>query len=132
MEASQFQFSKPRLLKLSYQENQDFKRDSDTVEVPIEIKPTIHYNKRDTKAAVELKIKIGKKSEETPFVVVIVMGAKFRWEKDDFSEEIIDKLLRKNAVSLLLSYARPIVATVTSQSRYPTYDLPYIDLTKEE
>ena len=132
MEASKFQFSQPRLLELSYQENRGFKSDSDTVEMPIEIRPTVHYNTKDTKAAVELQMKIGDKSEEAPFIISITMGAKFRWDKGGFSEEVIDNLLRKNAVSLLLSYARPIIATITSQSRFPTYDLPYIDLTSEK
>ena len=100
--------------------------------MPIEVKPAIQYNKADTKAVVELQLKIGGKAKEAPFMISVVMGAMFRWEEGDFSEEAIDKLLHRNAVSLLLSYARPIIATVTSQSRFPTYDLPYIDLTREE
>lgn len=132
MEASKFQFTQPRLLKLSYQENQGFRKNSDTVDMPIEVKPTIQYTETDTKAVVELQVKIGDKVKGAPFVISVMMGAMFRWKKGDFSEEAIDKLLRKNAVSLLLSYARPIIATVTSQSRFPTYDLPYIDLTSED
>lgn len=132
MEVSKFQFTQPRLLKLSYQENQKFEKNSGTIDVPIEVKPTIQYNETDTKAVVKLQVKIGGQAKEAPFVISVMMGAMFRWNKGDFSEEAIDTLLRKNAVSLLISYARPIIATVTSQSRFPTYDLPYIDLTGED
>ena len=36
----------------------------------------------------------------------------------------------KKAPSLLLSYLRPIVAQVTSASKYGTYNIPFVNFTK--
>ena len=48
-----------------------------------------------------------------------VEGANFRWN-DELDDNMIDRLLNQNAPSLLLSYLRPIVAQVTSASKYGT------------
>lgn len=43
---------------------------------------------------------------------------------------MIDRLLNQNAPSLLSSYLRPIVAQVTSASKYGTYNIPFVNFTK--
>ena len=48
-----------------------------------------------------------------------IEGANFRWN-DELDDNMIDRLLNQNAPSLLLSYLRPIVAQVTSASKYGT------------
>ena len=59
------------------------------------------------------------KNDDIPFYIKAIEGAKFRWN-DELDDNMIDRLLNQNAPSLLLSYLRPIVAQVTSASKYGT------------
>lgn len=132
METSRFEFITPRVVSLSYSENSDFDASlqNSSVEMPISIKHNIHRSDVEPNAIVELEISVGDQTCNTPFFMSVTMGAHFRWEEGSFNDEDVRNLLQKNAVSLLISYARPIIATVTSQSRFPAYDLPFFDLTK--
>lgn len=49
---------------------------------------------------------------------------------EKYPNNMIDRLLNQNAPSLLLSYLRPIVAQVTSASKYGTYNIPFVNFTK--
>ena len=53
------------------------------------------------------------------------MSSDFEWE--DMDESMIDTMLHINAPALLLGYMRPIVATITNSSKYPVYNLPFIN-----
>ena len=57
--------------------------------------------------------------DDIPFYIKAIEGANFRWN-DELDDNMIDRLLNQNAPSLLLSYLRPIVAQVTSASKYGT------------
>ena len=59
------------------------------------------------------------KNDDIPFYIEAIEGANFRWN-DELDDNMIDRLLNQNAPSLLLSYLRPIVAQVTSASKYGT------------
>ena len=59
------------------------------------------------------------KNDDIPFYIKAIEGANFRWN-DELDDNMIDRLLNQNAPSLLLSYLRPIVAQVTSASKYGT------------
>ncbi len=131
MLTSGFQFTQPRMVSLQYIENAAYCSNGDEIELPISILPKIQRTDDDPFAIVNLKIKVGDHENTYPFCISVEMCAQFRWEAGKISAEDIESLLNKNAVLLLISYARPIIATVTSQSRYPTFDLPYIDLTKQ-
>ncbi len=131
MVTSKFQFTQPRIVSLQYAENDTFCSTKNEIELPISISPKITRNVEESIAIVKLDITVGTQDDKNPFWLSLGMIAQFRWETGSISDEDIKSLLKKNAVLLLISYARPIIATVTSQSRFPTYDLPYIDLTIE-
>ena len=59
------------------------------------------------------------KNDDIPCYIKAIEGANFRWN-DELDDNMIDRLLNQNAPSLLLSYLRPIVAQVTSASKYGT------------
>ncbi len=59
------------------------------------------------------------KNDDIPTYIKAIEGANFRWN-DELDDNMIDRLLNQNAPSLLLSYLRPIVAQVTSASKYGT------------
>lgn len=130
MRASKFQFSRPRITKLDFEENPSFQKAGDSIGMPIVVDTAIHRDENGPSASVELHLTIGDSTEHTPFCISILMCAEFRWEEENFSEDDVNNLLNKNAVSLLIAYSRPMITMITSQSQYPAYNLPYIDLTE--
>ena len=130
MKASWFQFSNPRIISLQYDENENFST-SEKIQMPIAVEKNVSRDPNETEAEVILRISVGSQDEKTPFFIILTMGASFRWEIDSFSEDDLKKLLEKNAAALLISYSRPIISMITSQSRFPAYNLPYLDLNSE-
>lgn len=78
---------------------------------------------------VELILKLGESSLNTPFEIEARELAIFKWEKD-YEESNINILLSQNAPALLLSYLRPIIANVTSASQFSAYNIPFINFKK--
>lgn len=134
MKKSQFEFSNPHLVKIEYHENDGFTYDPSrgAIDVPI----TIGRNKKiadsSHSAEVSLQIQIGQSNNTLPFYIEIVLSANFQWNSDVFSEEQVSNLLSQNAPALLLSYARPIIASITNVSAFPTYNIPFLDFTQSD
>lgn len=128
MKVSNFQFTNPALESIEFVINEEFETNGEVaIETQIETNVINDKNGEDN-AAVELQIIIGSKSKSTPFYICAKEMAYFRWES--VQEDDRDRFLRQNAPALLLSYLRPIIAMVTNASKYPAYDLPFIDFTK--
>lgn len=120
---SAFQFRNPVIENLCYERNIDFGSLEEAVTVPMNI--TTEVAKSDNcEARVSVKLIIG--NNDCPFDAIITMSADFRW--DPSLEDIVDDLLNVNAPSLLVSYMRPIVATLTNASGYPPFNIPYLDM----
>jgi preprotein translocase subunit SecB len=137
MKESRFQFSNPALNKLYFTINDGFRSDSETISIETNISTCvgpITNSPKESFATVEVTAKIGKEDITQPFFIEAVESAAFKWETEAYSQEDIEVLLRKNAAALLISYLRPIISNISSFSRYPTYYLPYVDLSsnKEE
>ena len=60
----------------------------------------------------------------------ITMKSKFVWQKDSYNDNEVDSLLKINAPSLLLSYIRPQVVSLTENSDIPTQHVPFIDFSQ--
>lgn len=126
MRDSSFQFSKPVLKNVEFSLAQD-------LDSTKEVKLHRHFHRNIIKAEgkdeaiVELTIKIGcdDKSINPPFALSLTIMAGFRWS-DQLDQETVDDLLTLNAPALLLGYARPIIANITSNS-VGQYDLPFIN-----
>ncbi len=138
MKNSRFQFSKP------YVENIVFNASNDnSVNNKIEIRNEIGikidgFEKDENETRVSLDVKLGSflpNSEEFningfPFYIQITMCANFKFEEVE-DKDLIDELLKKNAPVLLLSYIRPIVHNLTSMSKFPPYDIPFLDFSDQ-
>lgn len=126
MRTSEFQFSNPTLFELEFCIN-DY--DTEGEDISVALGMTVNKNRvSETEAIVELIVEIGKKDESSPFYIKASEGAIFRWEKGAFdNEQDIEDLLDINAPSLLISYLRPIIANITNASKYPAYNLPFIN-----
>lgn len=124
---SSFQFERPILLNLIYNENSEFEL-KDEIKIKVDLETNVDTGENDTDADVYVTLKtIG---DDLPFYIEAEMYSKFTWDKE-FKNENMQKILKTNAASVLVSYIRNIVANITSSSRYPTWHIPFLDLRKE-
>lgn len=129
MLGSQFQFRRPQLTDMQFVANDGFEEESKEL-VDLNMVIQIQTNSKpidENSSAVSTTIIIGEKSTSYPFYLYMTMEADFRWSDGSFDEQTLESLLTKNAPSLLVGYMRPLIAAVTSSSRFPAYDLPFID-----
>lgn len=125
MKKSAFQFKNPQLRNLYFVDNPDFQPDGfEGMKIDMEVAPRRKHD--EPVAFVTLTMKIGE-MQVSPFYIEVTMGAEFTWEEEEFSQEEIEELLNINAPVLLMSYIRPIISSVTSESRFPTFYLPYMN-----
>ena len=120
LKESKFKFEKPILKRFSFNENEAFEKKE-------ELKIEIELEKEKT-GGVSVILKTVN-SNEIPFFIEIEMYSKFIWEEELTEEEIINAL-EINAPSLLISYIRPLVALVTGSSKYPAWNIPFLDMRK--
>ncbi len=131
MKKSDFKFSNPILLKTEFLLNKKFENDEKIV-IGNSFNVSIKRDENDNKAIVELTIKIGKKElkQNIPFYIELVIGSAFTWN-DVFDENTLQILLSQNAPALLLSYARPIIHSLTSMTPFPAYNVPFYNFTEK-
>lgn len=134
MKNSNFQFTTPELAGLKFVLNEEFANVGNEVTVPTNIETQVspkEVNGDETIATVVIKVTIGEEKESSPYYIEVVEKANFKWKTEDFSDEEANVLLSQNAASLLISYVRPIIHNVTGQTRYPGYNLPFINVTAQ-
>ena len=131
MVQSGFQFPNPIIYKINYVVHSDFKRNKEEpLSVTNSFKTNVSPKEDERRAIVELEISIGSMdSQKEPFYIELTIGASFRWD-EAYAEETIRDLLSINAPALLLSYARPVISTITNMSPYPAYNIPFYNFTK--
>lgn len=126
MKESSFQFQDPILSSLIYNENSEFDIDEfKGMKIDFDVSAG---NPENNSAFVSLTLKVGDR-ESDPFYISVTMGALFFWA-DCMDNDAIDDLLKINAPVLLTGYIRPIISSITSSSKFPTFNLPFVDFTK--
>lgn len=132
MKQSNFRFSNPFISKIEYQMNHEFEH-QDELTISNSFNVNIARDPDENIAIVDLRIVIGKKEElkKLPFYIDVIITAMFNWD-DVYDDTTVQSLLSINAPALLLGYARPLVATITNMSPFPTYNLPFYNFTEEE
>ena len=133
MRKSDFQFSNPIIEKMDYEINEQFNPDeSPFLNQHFHIDIARAENANEAIVRLNIKIGIDENNPNAPFSINFTIGAKFLWG-DVFDEPTINGLLSVNAPSLLLSYARPIISTITSTSPVSSYNIPFLNfLDKQE
>lgn len=133
MKQSTFEFSNPIIDTLSYKINNAFVNNEKLIEMKQSL--TVENQKLDqsNNASVRLVIGINIEDEkesidlkEKPFSLSISVKAMFRWG-DEFNESDVNNMLKVNAPSLLLSYARPIISMITASSPIGSYNIPFFN-----
>lgn len=131
MKQSQFKFSNPYLEAFKFIENEEFKEeDFKGLKVDNEvIQKNISYdnNLGEHSALVELFITIGSVDSDSPFYIKSKMVSEFTYKGAFEDIDEFNKYLKVNAPALLLSYSRPIISLVTSQTKFPTLNIPFMN-----
>ena len=125
---SNFQFSNPALINITYKVNETFNSKGET-KIKMQIETKEEREEEASEALVRLYIRIGEESDKAPFYVFAEEAARFKWDCDAYDENSVNRLLSQNAPALLLSYLRPIIANITSASPYSGYNIPFINFT---
>ena len=135
MTESNFRFNPPYLTAMDFIINQSYQREkNEVVPVALYLQTNVNRNPEAPDAKVELTVKlnhddIGNSVPDAPFWITVSYSSKFAWE-NVIPEEMVERFLRVNAPTVLLSYIRPLVAQITSSSPFPTYNIPFLNLTK--
>lgn len=124
MKESKFQFTNPRLVSFTYQEKNNI-NNVDKFDMPCNSNINVQKSITDNTALVSLMLIIGI-PDETPFTIAAEIKANFKWD-DSFSDDMVDKMLKNNAASLLLSYLRPLIATLTNNTHFGPINIPFMD-----
>ena len=132
---STFQFDNPVVLESVFFENLTYKEDFSKIgQLPFKINKIIGEKQKLDEdrigAPVVLTLTTSEKmelDENTPCFIRVTMRANFVWNRNDFSEDSVDKLLSVNAPSLLLGYIRPKIVSLTQDSDVPTQQIPFIN-----
>ena len=129
MSVSPFQFTEPLMIESSFCIKRD-SREDDIVQVHLQ-RREIRNPESPYCAIVELKVQLNKQGEleceDACFVAEVKLQSKFVWSPE-LADGQVKALLETNATALLVSYARPILAQMTSVSPLPTYHLPFINV----
>lgn len=135
MKESNFRFEEPILISVHFDVNGEFRREKGKA-APMSILASGNTQRSAEKkeSILEFILRINYEDEkerkkDAPFWVTAVYAAKFFWD-DSIPEETVEQLLDGIAPSLLMSYIRPLVAQLTSLSPFPTYHIPYLNITK--
>lgn len=122
---SDFRFENPRLISIEFNLNKETLTNKKySISQNISIKKTKDVNS----AFVQLEYSCGDKGGQ-PFFIRAVMEAKFLWENID--DDKIDDFLDVNAPSLLISYLRPIVSSVTTYAGIAPFSIPFMNFSKK-
>jgi len=128
-EKSSFQFTDPRTDECVFIVNQAYSLTT-CEELPVKLTTNVrHLDTEKNVSSVSLDLEVGEQNNQAyPFYLKFVESAMFKWEDGSFDNKTIKELLDVNAPALLLSYMRPLVFTITSQSIHGGFHIPFLDL----
>lgn len=131
MKKSDLQFSNPHLEQIIFNTKEMSKNVED--DIPIEINIEVIREEDFNEAIVRFHIVIGEfdmKKGESKYSVFLdgTTSANFKWN-DNLSDNI-ENMLRINGGAVLLSYIRPIIASLTMQAGIQPLHLPFINFTE--
>lgn len=124
MTVSNFQFLNPYLVSLNFKTNVTAESIDETYQMENSIQVDVKRDPSKNQATVLLTLKVNP-HDQSPFTITATIASDFRW--DDLNDDAVNAMLNQNAPSLLLSYLRPIIASVTNASVFPPYNIPFMN-----
>ena len=102
------------------------------VDIDLKINRNIEITEPGKKGKVEIETTISEDSEKNnyPFYMKVVVEGDFLVGEEAIDNEMFEKLLNYNAVSILFPYVRSIISTYTAQANVPPLILPPINVTR--
>lgn len=129
MKTSNFQFKNPELESLGFNINENFSGEEN---IALLINAKVEVKRSEGKTAyVSLSVLIGGAGPDQPFEINIKMSSEFFWI-EEIDEDVLKVMLNANAPAVLMSYIRPLISTITSDCKYPTVKIPFVDFTQIE
>lgn len=131
MAISSFQFKNPVMTRCRYEL---IKRDVEPNQnININLTKTVSREQGSNEASIELLLQLNKEGdtvcENAAFFAEVAMASVFTWDAS-LGEDAVNSLLQLNAISLLISYIRPVIANMTYMSPGGALNLPFINVTK--
>lgn len=130
MKVSESQYTNPHLTEMVFMENPNFVMNKEKIEITENILSNIK-KLEGNHAVISVSLVLGDLDDfenNQPFALKCTVEAEFEWSEKIQNGGKIDVLLEKNAQALLIGYLRPIVANITNVSKFPAYNLPFINL----
>lgn len=130
MQKSSFQFSNPHIEKIDFRINETT-ISSDNLPISMEVKSEIDSEKNES--VTKLNIIAGGLDDNDKDLLLNsiyfngVISANFKWDENIKNPE---KMLKVNGGAVLLSYFRPILATLTMQAGVKPLNLPFVNFTE--
>lgn len=125
MAKSKLTMHNPFIKELVFQENEIFECADKQITLNNAFSLSLKINNRKHQAFAALRWVIGTKNS-SPFCVNFTMCTIVEW--GDVDKETLNHFLSVDTAVALLSYMRPVVSSITGQSKYPAYYLPLVDL----
>ncbi len=134
MKESSFKFTNPIIESIVYEINTEYSSSKKKVEMIQQFAVNTQMDEANRKAIVRLQISINKSElgdnkKEKPFALIMVLKSDFEWQ-DEYDKKTIEDLLAINAPALLLSYARPNIALITTTAPTGSYSIPFFNFVK--
>jgi len=128
MEKSHFQIKNERIFDVKFTLNKSFKFSKEGIPLDIAFKRNIEkISENEANVMLYLKIFHEEISQADPFYIEIGVEGIFVWDSEC---KDVDKLLKINAPSVLMSNLRSIISQLTVYAGVPPLILPLIDFTK--
>ena len=128
MERSNLQYKDPKIEKIDFEINND---DEYNPDLPVSIEVNSDIDQESNTSTTKLKLTVGECNENhkvlTAFYFCGIISANFHWNENVKNPE---RMLQINGGSMLLSYIRPILSSITMQAGLKPLNLPFIDFTK--
>ncbi len=128
MQKSSFQFSNPHIERIDFRIN-EATLNSNGLPINMEVKSEI--DSESNESVTKLNIIVGELDDNDLLLNAMyfngVISANFKWDENIKDPE---KMLRVNGGAVLLSYFRPIIATLTMQAGVRPLNLPFVNFTE--
>ena len=125
---SSFQFSNPHIERIDFRINEATLNSND---LPINMEVKSEIDSESNESVTKLNIIVGELDDNDLLLNAMyfngVISANFKWDENIKDPE---KMLRVNGGAVLLSYFRPIIATLTMQAGVRPLNLPFVNFTE--
>lgn len=121
-------FNNYNVEKVEFIKNNDFNNDNVKIDFKVDKETSFDKNSNIGKVTLDVNIFKDPIQNNYPFSLRILVTGIFTIDCDD--DDLCQKLLNKNAVSILFPYIRALITTYTANSNVPALILPPINVNK--